>query len=172
MNRITGSTSGKNTGALLGTALAVMSLAGAACAQSAPAAKGSFEQPMTKRTRVAAAPHAAQTAQAAGGGHRQVNISRSDDDGTYTVTVDGDDIEATIDGEEVPADRIQREDGVVRLLDEHGKVVAEFHVSAGDDHTVWLNGGAGGAAGGAGGAFMQPLPGFCRNGWRAGHARR
>jgi len=161
MNRITASTSGKNTGALVGTALAVMSLAGAACAQSAPAAtKGSFERPMTKRTRVAAAPHAAQATQPAGGGHRQVNISRSDDDGTCTVTVDGDDIEATIDGEEVPADRIQHEDGVVRLLDEHGKVVAEFHVSGDDDRTVWLSGGeGGGAAGGAGGAFMQPLQG-------------
>lgn len=115
--------------------VAVLMAAGAAWGQAAPAQSGGragYDRPISGRTRAAAQPAPSAKTE------RHISISRTDETGVYTVTVDGDDIDATINGEEVPSDRIQQDEGRIRLLDKQGNVVAEFQVGAGKGGTLWI----------------------------------
>lgn len=151
MDRI--STSGRRAIGVLAPAVAVLIAAGAACAQSAPAAgRSGYERPLAKRTRIA------QVEQPKQKSHNHVSINRSDETGTYTVTIEGDDVEATINGKKVDEDRIQRDDDHIKLLDDDGNVVAEFQVGSGKQGGVWIAG-DGEAAPAPGGVWEMTVPG-------------
>jgi hypothetical protein len=151
---------------LVGVA-AVLALAGAACAQSA-AGQGGYDAPMPRKAKAVrveqpeskSESRSESKSKAESKTRRQVNITRSDEDGTYTITVDGDEIEASVNGKELPDDRIQRDGDSVKLLDDDGNVVAEFHVS-GDN--AWT-GQAGNAWASQGGAWAAPAQGSAFSG--------
>lgn len=92
-----------------------------ALAQSAPAAqpkdtkiKGSFDRP------IGAGAQSGQTV--------HVTVSSSDESGSYSVTINNDEISAEANGKPVPADRIDRKGNVVIIKDENGKALKTFDI--------------------------------------------
>lgn len=87
-------------------------------------------------------------------GKHSINIVN--DEGAFGLTMkDGEIVEATVDGEKIPKDRIQREGDRVRLLDEDGDELIEFRVLA--DGGFWIGDGDPPAHGLAGGLFAEGL---------------
>jgi len=56
---------------------------------------------------------------------------------TIKIEVNNDDVKAWVNGEEVPADRVRRQDGRVIILDEHGQELQDIFVHAGGDGGHW-----------------------------------
>jgi hypothetical protein len=116
---------------LIGAAAGLLMASGAALAQSANSQ--GFDKPLSTRSKapqaeVQAKQRASEQKATDKKSHNNISITRSDDEGVCTVTINGEDINATINGEEVSKDRIQREGQTLRLLDEDGKTFAEFQV--------------------------------------------
>lgn len=61
----------------------------------------------------------------------------NDEDRSIKIEIKNDDIKAWVNGEEVPADRIRREDGRVVILDENGKELEGVFMHGGGDHGHW-----------------------------------
>lgn len=57
-----------------------------------------------------------------------MRMSQADGDNNYSVSINGDDVSAEVNGKPVPADRIKNENGKVTILDEDGKPLTTFHV--------------------------------------------
>lgn len=87
-------------------------------------------------------------------GKHSINIVN--DEGAFGLTMkDGEIVEATVDGEKIPKDRIRREGDRVRLLDEDGDELIDFRVLA--DGGFWMGDGDPPAHGLAGGLFAEGL---------------
>lgn len=78
--------------------------------------KGGFDKPLK-------APKAGQS-------NSKFVMSMSEDDGEnkYSVRIEGDDVSAKINGEEIPDNRIKREDGKIIILNEDGQPLKEFAI--------------------------------------------
>jgi hypothetical protein len=66
----------------------------------------------------------------------QLKASKSDEDGTFELTIKNGEISAKINGKEVGEDRIRRNGNTVELLDDDGDVAAKFNVG-GDGANVY-----------------------------------
>jgi len=85
------------------------------------ALKGAFDKPIKGK-------------EAARPGEKRSVMSMSSNDGenSYALRIEDGEVSAKVNGEEVPAERIRREDGKVIILDEKGKTLKEFSVDLGD----------------------------------------
>ena len=101
----------------LGVCAVVAAAAGSTMGQSA----GGFDKPLRGGV----------TQMSAGSSRTTVSMRQIDGDDTYEIRIDGDEITAKRNGKPVPADRIVREKGEVRILDENGEVLNRFQVGNG-----------------------------------------
>jgi hypothetical protein len=59
---------------------------------------------------------------------KTVQMTETDDEHTYTIKIDGDDVSAEVDGKAVPKDRVRSRNGRVEILDENKEVIKTFNV--------------------------------------------
>lgn len=74
-------------------------------------------------------------------GDRHITINSDDNGTTYQITIDGNDLNAKVDGKTIDPDRVEWKDGVVSIKDKHGDVMQTFRVG-GDDHDAFAFGAA------------------------------
>ncbi len=116
---------------IVGVCAALLACSGAALAQEKA---DDFSQPLDKsinKSTTKSTKRAGPKVDSGGMGESRMMIQSSDGEDTYSITINGGDIEAKVNGKAVPAERVRRSKDKVEILDDHGKVIKSFDVSLG-----------------------------------------
>lgn len=105
-------------------ALGAVAAAGLAVPAQAQSAGGGFDKPLS------AAPRASQP------GRSTTMMRQQDGDQVYELRIADGKVTAKVNGKEVPANRIVKEEDGIKLLDQDGNVIQRFSIVVGDGHAV------------------------------------